>query len=91
MCGNEIKPQTLASPAVYKHFNVYCRYQYYEESEKEENFIMKKSLRPVPSQGLVKQSKKHGTFRPQRGYPEKRLKTPESEVAEDCLMEDIIK
>ena len=33
-----------------------------EESE-EKNFIVKKSLRPVPSRGLVEQAKKHGGFR----------------------------
>ena len=31
--------------------------------------IVKKSLRPVPSQGMVEQAKKRGGFRPQRGYP----------------------
>ena len=36
-----------------------------EESEKKKNFIIKKSLRPVPSQGMVEQAKKHGGFRPQ--------------------------
>ena len=43
-----------------------------EQSEKK-NFIIKKSLLPVPSQVMfqvmVKQAKKHGGFRPQRGYP----------------------
>ena len=39
-----------------------------EESEKK-NFIAQKSLRPVPSQGMVEQAKKHGGFRPQRCYP----------------------
>jgi len=36
-------------------------------SEKSENnnFIVKKSLRPVPTQGMVEQAKKHGGFRPQ--------------------------
>ena len=34
-----------------------------EESENN-NFIIKKSLRPVPSQGKVEQAKKHGGFRP---------------------------
>ena len=38
-----------------------------EESGKK-NFIVQKSLRPVPSQGMVGQAKKHGGFRPQRGY-----------------------
>ena len=39
-----------------------------EESEKK-NFVVKKLLRPVPSQGMVEQAKQHGGFRPQRGYP----------------------
>ena len=39
-----------------------------EESEKK-NVIVKKSLRPVLSRGKVEQAKKHGGFRPQRGYP----------------------
>ena len=38
-----------------------------EESENN-NFIIKKLLRPVPNQGKVEQAKKHGSFRPQRGY-----------------------
>ena len=33
------------------------------------NFTVKKSLRSVPSQGMVEQAKKHGSFRPQRGNP----------------------
>ena len=32
--------------------------------ERKENFIVKKSLRPVPSEGMVEQAKKHGGFRP---------------------------
>ena len=39
-----------------------------EESGKK-NFIANKSLRPVPSQGMVEQANKHGGFRPQRGHP----------------------
>ena len=39
-----------------------------EESEKKNNFIAQKLLWPVASQGLVEQAKKHGGFRPQRGY-----------------------
>ena len=38
-----------------------------EESERKNNFIMKKSMQPVPSLGMVEQAKKHGGFRPQRG------------------------
>ena len=38
-----------------------------EESEKKT--IVQKSLRSVPSQGMAEQAKKHGGFRPQRGYP----------------------
>ena len=33
------------------------------------NIIIKKLLRPVPSQSMVEQAKKHSGFRPQRGYP----------------------
>ena len=39
-----------------------------EENEKK-NFIMKESLWPVLSQGMVEQAKKHGGFCPQRGKP----------------------
>ena len=39
-----------------------------EESENN-NFIVKKSLWPIPSRGMVEQVKKHGGFRPQQGYP----------------------
>ena len=39
-----------------------------EESENN-NFIVKTSLQPVPSQGVDEQAKKHGSFRPQRGDP----------------------
>ena len=38
-----------------------------EESDKT-NFLVEKSLWPVPSQGMVEQAKKHGGFRPQQGY-----------------------
>ena len=38
-----------------------------EESGKKK-IIIKKSLRPVPNRGRVGQAKKHGGFRPQRGY-----------------------
>ena len=37
-----------------------------EESEK--NKLVKKSLRPVPSQGKVEQAQKYGGFRPQQSY-----------------------
>ena len=61
-----------------------------EESEKK-NFIVKKLLRPVPSRRMVEQAKK--TWWPQtpERLPRKRLKTPDSEVAEDRLMKDITK
>ena len=39
-----------------------------EESGKKNPLIVKKLLRPVTSQGMVEQAKKHGCFRPQRGY-----------------------
>ena len=59
--------------------------------ESENNFISKKSLWPVPSQGKVEQAKKHGGLRPQRGYPGNAFETPESEVAENRPIKDIIK
>ena len=64
----------LVFPGVYKHA-MYPAIRSYdeqafdnmsEESEKD-NFIIEKSLRPVSSQGMVEQAKKHGSFRPQRG------------------------
>ena len=39
-----------------------------EESEKR-NFIIKKSLQPVPSQGMVEQAKNRGGFKAQLGNP----------------------
>ena len=38
-----------------------------EEGEKK-NFTVKKSLWPIPSQGMGEHAKKHGGVRPQRGY-----------------------
>ena len=40
-----------------------------EESGEKSNFTVKKSLRPVTSQGMDEQAKKHVGFRPQQGYP----------------------
>ena len=34
------------------------------EGSENKNFIVKKSLQFVPSQGQVEQAKKHGSFRP---------------------------
>ena len=53
--------------------------------------IAKKSLQPVPSQGMVEQAKKHGGFRPQLGNYGYTFKTPESKVSEERLIKDIIK
>ena len=39
-----------------------------EESEEKKKTIAKKSMSPVPSQGMVEQAKTHGAFRPQQGY-----------------------
>jgi len=39
-----------------------------EESAKK-SLIVKKSLQPVPSEGMAEKAKKHGDFRPQRGNP----------------------
>ena len=46
-----------------------------EESEKK-NFIIKKSVWPLPSQGIVEQVKKNGEFRPHWGtvwFPRMRM------------------
>ena len=57
MCGNEIKPRMLVSPGVYKGCNVPSdSYSRYDDQKK--NFIVKKLLRPVSSQGIVEQAKK---------------------------------
>ena len=53
-----------------------------EESEKK-NLIVKKSLRPVPSRGVVEQAKKHSRLQTRARLPRKRFKTPDSEVVED--------
>ena len=39
-------------------------FNYMSEGTEKTNSIVNKSLRPVPSQGMVKQAKKHGGFRP---------------------------
>ena len=57
---------------------------------KKKNFIMKKSLRPGPSQGMVEQAKKHGGFRTHE-VTQETPQDPKSEVAEDRLMKNIIK
>ena len=65
MCRNEIKPRTLPSPAFISiaMYPVICSSDEQgvdnmsEESGKK-NFIIKKSLWPVPSQGIVEQAKK---------------------------------
>ena len=56
-----------------------------EESGKK-NFIVKKSLQPVPSQGMIEQAQKHGGFRPQRGYFGYALK-PHRAVTDDATDE----
>ena len=61
-----------------------------EESDKK-NFIVKKSLRPVPSQGIVEQAKKTWQLQTPARIPKKRLKTSDSKVADDPLMKDMIK
>ena len=55
-----------------------------EESEEKKTFIIKKSLRPVPSQGMVEQAKKTWRLQTPARLPRKRFKTPESEVADDA-------
>ena len=51
-------------PAIRSYDEQAFDYNMSEESENN-NFIIKKSLRPVPSQGMVEQAKKDGSFRPQ--------------------------
>ena len=69
---------------------------------KKKNFVVKKSLRPVPSQGMVEQAKKHGGFRPQRSYRGNALRPQRSYLGNALrphrerwlrmrLMKDIIK
>ena len=53
-----------------------------EKKKKAKNYVVKKSLWPAPSQGMVEQAKKHGGFRPQRGYLGDALR-PQREVADD--------
>ena len=49
-------------------------------------YIVKKSLQPLPSEGMVEEAKKkkHGGFRPQRGYPGYALRPPWTAVTEDA-------
>ena len=54
------------------------------------NFIVKKSLRPVPNQGKVEQAKNMVASDPSE-VTQETPEDPESEVAEDRLMKDIIK
>ena len=60
------------------------------ESGKKQLFV-KKSLRPVPSQGMVEQAKKHGGFRPQQGNPGDALRPRERDGRGWHLIKDIIK
>ena len=57
-----------------------------EESENN-NCIIKKSLRPVPSQGMVEQAKKIAASDPS-SVSQKTLEDPESEVAEEHLIKN---
>ena len=61
--------QAFISTVIYPAIHSYDEQAFDNMSEesKKNNFIVKKSLRP--SQVMVKQVKKHGGFRPQRGYP----------------------
>ena len=54
-----------------------------EESENN-NFIVKKSLWPVPSRCQVEQAKKTWRVQTPARLPRIRLETPKSEVAEDA-------
>ena len=61
-----------------------------EQSEKK-NFIVKRSLQLIPSQGIVVEAKKTWWLQTPATLLKKCLKTPESEVAEDRLVKDMIK
>ena len=64
-----------------------------KESEKTffECFIVKKSLRPVPNQGMVEKVKKHGGFKPQQGYLGYALRPQRAWWPRMHLIKDIIK
>ena len=47
-----------------------------EESEEKKTLTLKKSLRPVPSQGMVEQVKKHGGFQTPARFTRIHLQTP---------------
>ena len=58
---------------------------------KKKYFIVKKSLRPVPSQGMVEQVKNMNPSDPIEVSQETPQDPISSEVAKDRLMKDIIK
>ena len=73
MYRNERKPLMLAFPGVYKNCNISASHWYDDSAfddvieESENKVIVQKSLQPVPSQGIVEQTKKYGELRPQQG------------------------
>ena len=86
--------KTIAlTKAIYPAIRSYDEQAFHNMSEEsgKKNFIMMKSLWPVPSQGMVEQAKKTWRLLTPMRLPRKRLKTPESEVADDRLMKGIIK
>ena len=62
------------SPGIYKHYiqqfvgKMIKAFDNMSEESEKTTFFAKKSLRPVPSQGMVESAKKHGGFRPQQSY-----------------------
>ena len=66
-------------------------FDYVSEESENNNFIVEKLLWPVSSQGMVEQAKKTWRLQTPARLPRKHLKNPDSEMAEDRLMKDIIK
>uniref|UniRef100_A0A8C4R783 Small integral membrane protein 20 n=1 Tax=Eptatretus burgeri TaxID=7764 RepID=A0A8C4R783_EPTBU len=55
---------------------IYPRMHVQEYRDENNNFIIQELLRPVPRQSMVEQATKHGSIRPQRGYPGNSFKVP---------------
>ena len=60
---------TVLTKVLYTTISSYDEQAFDMSKESEKTTVVKKSLRPVPSQGMVEQAKKHGGFRSQPGYP----------------------
>ena len=58
----------LISIAMYPEICSYDEQGFDRKWKKKKNMTVKKSLWPVPRQGMVEQAKTHGGFRSQQGY-----------------------